>query len=522
MTLPGLLAPQGQRWRLVLLVVLALLQGAALALAAGGTRAAFAGLESDGAVPAVAIATTLGAGLALALLAPALRLIGEAMGQAYVELMRRALLDHAMHSEARALAARRRGHLTMRLAGDMASLRDGLALGLPPLVQLLALLPAGLTVVAMIDPPTARLATAALLGILLAQAASLPSLGAAQIALRRDRARLTASMTEKLPLAVDLAVLGRRRHELAALRRLSRDLQAKARGWLVRTEAVAALPGAVMAALGAWLLYSGSRRGLVAGELAAMLAALGLITLALRDFGTALGRIVALREVIRRCNALLARPLSTLLSGHQRLGRAAPRVEITDPDGLLLDSLGLSIAAGAECSVTLRDPLRLAQILSRRAANPGLGIRIGGIALEDLSSGSIRRGVEIIDDAPPLIRGSLRRCLTLGETARPADRLILSRLERAGLAGTLVRIGGLDARIEEGGRLRSRDDRVLISVMRLVVRRVPLALILAARDMLPPEAERALACSGATRLLLVGSGEDRATFRGPPPAAGLR
>lgn len=486
----------------VALAGLALMQAVAVAAGAAGTRAAFAGLEQAGHVPVPALAALLLSGLALALLRPCLRLLGEAIGQAHVARLREALYDHAMRSDAPALAARRRGYLTMRITGDMAAMRDGLARGLPPLVQAAALLPTALAVLAVLYPPVAWLAAGIVLVCLAGFAALLPSLGRAQDLLRGRRARLAAEMTERLPLAPDLAALGRRTKEMRHIRRLSTELRAGSVGWLARAEGLHALPDALVAMLAAWTLYRGTGAGLVAGELAAMLAAQGILALALRDLAGAVGRIVAFRAASARVRAALARPALARPSGQVRLRRGAAAVEILDPSGAFLPDGPLRLEPGANDAVQATDPQRLAQILSRRAANPGLRIRIGDIPLDALSPGSIRRGIEVISDSPPVLRGSLRRCLTLGANPRPDDRLLLARIRRAGLMPALDRLGGLDARIEEGARLHSPADRILISVLRAAVRRPRLIVILPHADDVPPEGRDFVARSRATRMSL--------------------
>lgn len=500
--MPGVLAAAGQRRRAALLAALALLQAAAVAAGAAGTRAAFAGLERTGQVPMPALGGILLAGLGLAFLRPALRMTGEAIGQAYAGTVRQALFEHATRSDPRALAARRRGYLLMRVTGDMTALRDGVARGLPPVVQAATLAPAALAVLAMIDTRTAGLAGLVCIACASCLILSLPALDQAQRRLRARRARLAAEMAERLPLAPELAVLGRRRREKRRIRRLSGDLAAGALGWLMRTESLHALPGALTAVLAAWTLHDGAGRGMVAGDLAAMLAAIGVLTLAFRDLTGATGRIVAFRAARERTRAALARPIRGDIAGGRRLRRGPLSIEIDDPGNLLLAKPRLDVKAGLTRSEAVTDPARLAQILTRRADPPGLRIRLGGIPLKDVSPGSIRRGVEVICAEPPLIRGSLRRCLTLGDSRRADDARLLSRIERAGLGPALARLGGLNAKIEEGGRLHSSADRIRIAGLRAAVRRPGLILVVSPADAIPDEIRRFLETAPATRLWL--------------------
>lgn len=500
--MPGLLAADGQRQRVALLVALALAQAAAVGIGAAGTRAAFAGLDQAGQVSLAVLATILLAGLGLALLRPALRLVGEDLGHAYTGEIRAALLDHAMRSDAQALAARRRGYLLLRITGDMAALRDGVARGLPPAVQAMALVPSALAVLAVIDPPLLTPACVVTAICLAALLMVMPALDRAQTDLRRERARLSADMAERLPLAPDLALLGRRRKEMRRLRRLSQDLRQEALDWIARAEGLRALPGVLTAALAAWALYDGGNRGLAAGDLAAVLAALGILSLALTELGGGAARIAAFRTARARTLAALARPAAAAPYGTRRLRSGAITVQITDPGCELLTSPRLAVAAGESRPLPCRDPHRLALVLTRRAGDAAQAVHLDGIAIDELSPGSIRRGIETLSDTPTLIRGSLRVNLALGEISRPCDAQILSRIDAAGLLPALERLGGLDSRVAEGGRLHSPAERMLISALRLVIRQPGLILILPPAKTLPPELHDHLLHSPATRLWL--------------------
>ena len=52
---------------------------------------------------------------------------------------------------------------------------------------------------------------------------------------------------------------------------------------------------------------------------------------------------------------------------------------------------------------------------------------------------------------------------------RPSDALLIQRINEAGLNTLLDRVGGLDARLMEGGRTMAPEDRLALSVLAATV-----------------------------------------------------
>ncbi len=477
MTVPSLFA-KGRRVIWAALAALALAQAVALVAGVAGTRLAFASLDT-GAVSAPALALIGGAALALALLRPAVRLLAERLGQDQTIAIREALYRHAMNTSPERLAGRRRGYLMLRLTGDMTTLKDGMARSLPLVLQAAALVPAATLALMLIDPRFGAIGVVLTALTLAVLALARVSVTQAHKDLRSTRAKLVADMAERLPLAPDLARFGRRQVEVSRLAKAGRALHGKAATRLIRAEGLRALPSGLAGLCAVAVVWDGVHRGLAAGEIAAGLAALGVLGHALVELATALDRLAGwkvARDTLAR-HLAEGRALENL---HQpepvRLARVTGNLSVIAAPGLT-NPARLDLAPGAHGVITAADPERLLRLLSGQQAHPDVSVMLDGIMMDALSSGSIRRNIGTLTPAPILLKGSLRRNICLGLTERPDDATLLRRLEKAGLGPTLVHLGGLDGPIPEDGRTLSPADRMRISAVRAAVQRPKVLLI---------------------------------------------
>jgi ABC-type multidrug transport system fused ATPase/permease subunit len=339
--------------------------------------------------------------------------------------------------------------------------------------------PAGVLALWLIDGRLAAvgsgLAVLALATLVLSRA----PLRQAHAALRAERARLVAGLAERLPIAPDLARMGRRQAELARLDAAGRALQRRAAARLVRVEALRALPGALAGLAAVAVLLDGARRGLTAGEIAAALAAIGIMAHAILELATAIDRLTGWR--IARDN--LARHLATGATaedppppGQVRLGRAQGALSVMAADGVILPAR-LDLPPGGRADVTGPDPDLVLRLLSGQGADARTAVRLDGIALADLSPGSLRRNIGMIGPAPVFLKGSVRRNICLGLTGRPDDATLIRRIGRAGLGPTLARVGGLDGPVPEGGRTLGGPDLLGLAALRAAVQRPKLLLV---------------------------------------------
>ena len=136
-------------------------------------------------------------------------------------------------------------YLTLRFVGDLTVLKDWPARGLPVLVEGAVMAPALAVILFVLDP------TFGLIGLVLT-VLSLAALliGASGLmrthrSVRSRRALLAADMAERLPIAPDLAALGRRNLELRLIKRRTTQLTEASQARVTRGEAMRALPDAL-------------------------------------------------------------------------------------------------------------------------------------------------------------------------------------------------------------------------------------------------------------------------------------
>jgi len=222
-------AGEGRGRSIALVAVLALGQAAAAGMAAFATRDVFAAFRDDAvSLPVLALAMVAAAGLAIALFRVFERVVAERVGQNYTASLRLKLFAHLTEMSARDVADRRSGGLAMRFVGDLAAVRGWVSLGIARLISASIVLPAATAVLFLLDP---RLGVAAAVPIaigLAVMALAGPRLGPAHKRLRARRARLAADMSERIPHAPELRLLGRIRTEKAHLLRRTEKLIASA------------------------------------------------------------------------------------------------------------------------------------------------------------------------------------------------------------------------------------------------------------------------------------------------------
>ena len=472
MTPPRLLA-DGRAQAFSLLVACALIQAAALSAAAFATRAIFATLHA-GEPLTLALLTWLGAaGIAAALAQFILDSTGEKMGQCFAASVRQRLYEHASCSPQSELAKRRMGYHLLRFSGDLNALTAWPSRGLPRLIAAGALLPAALMVLWVLHAPFAWLAGATVVVTVLTLALAYPRLKKNYEGLRARRARLAADMAERVPVAAQLAAMGRRAKEHT---RLSSRTDAVIEMALCarRFEAgLKFLPEAMIAITACALLGIGARDGLPAAHLAAALAALALTLRPLRNAARALQqralflaahdklRLSLERETVSRENACLLLPSGPL------------SLTVTDDAGEQH-----AFAPGTISCKTTLDLERFAPILIGAQPAERAHAFLNDIDVCDLDPASLGRRVGVLTDNPLILKGSLRRNLTLGLQGRPTDNEIMERIEAAGHSQTLKRLGPLFNRLPERGANLTREDRIGLSLLRTIIQSPGLILVL--------------------------------------------
>ncbi len=482
--------------------LLALAQAVALVAAVAGTRLAFSSLD-QGALSITALILIGGSATALALLRLALGLLAERVGQRHTADVRMALLAGAMAASPEQIAHRRRGYLMMRLTGDMTALKDGLARSMPPLVQAGALIPAAVLALFWIDPRFGIGAVALCVGAMGIAMVTAPRLRFAHVVLRKERARLAADMAERLPIAPDLARLGRRDRELSRLAKATETLRTRAERRLLQAESLRVIPGILSGVLAVGILYDGAARGLAASELAAALAAMGLLAQALVDLAGALDRLAGW-QVARNKLAIAFSTSSTARKPSHGLARLEGRevsVDFQVPQSLAQPDR-LRLPPGGFGTVHTADPGWLARVLTNQIQDDRVTLALNGVWVGQLTPGSLRRSIGLISPDPILLKGSIRRNLCLGLIDRPTDTAMAERIAMAGLTRGLDRFGGLDGHVGEGGRLLTALDRLYLSALQVAVQRPGLIVARPGDVEIPDEIAAFLRSESATVLHL--------------------
>ncbi len=470
--LPGLAAGERAGW-LGLVVLCGLGQALAMGAGAFAMRAAFAALHDGQPVPGRALLALAAAGLAAAALRTAARVFSERAGQSYARDLRRVLYRHIAGMSARAVAARRAGGLGLRFVGDLAAMRGWIGRALPRLAAAAVIMPAAGATLWALDPALAAAAGAVVPAALLAMALAARSLGRLHAGLRRSRASLAAGMMERLVVAPELDALGRTSKELDGLGADSARLVQAALARARAAAALKAMPEIGTALAGVAVLWAGAEAGAAPADVAAALAVLGILLLPLRDLTGVWDRWQAWRIARAKCAELLAEP-STLRRPGQGAEPARLRVSgLRLPGGtasfvLEPGEIGVIAApAGAGISTLL-------DILAGREPAPPGTVRIGGAAAEPTGDAAPR--VALLRASGPILRGSLRRALTLGLSPRPKGRAVAAAAKRYGLGPLLARLG-LDGRVGEAGRTLSETERFGVQCVRAALSRPGLLLI---------------------------------------------
>ncbi|MEL6265720.1 MAG: ATP-binding cassette domain-containing protein [Pseudomonadota bacterium] len=506
----------GRRGRAIAAVAaLSLGQAGAAGAAAFATRDVFAALATPGSAGAgqdVAVATIALSGAAIAACRVGERLVAERVGQDYAAALRLEIFGHLSRLPARRLAERRAGGLALRCAGDLAAIRGWVSLGVARLLSAGIVLPAALAAVALIEPALGLAAAVPMAAGLGAMALVGWRFRAAHGRLRRERARLAGSMTERVLEAPALRLMGRAGLEAKALARRSARMiaaaGARARGGALMRAVPDAVSGTAAAAILA-LALGGAAGG---AETAGALAALALSIQPLRDLAAVWDRRQTYLAARDRCRALLAEPAPP--AGQ----RSAPRLARGRPARLAFRGVragpfrGLEASAGRGERIAVLGPNGSGKstllALAAGLESPDRGrVLVDGRPVQTLDDRARARGLCHVGARSPILAGSLRRALTMGAAGRRRldDAAIADMARRFGLDPAIARLGGLSGRVASGGANLSAGEARRLVLARAALSGAGLLLLDEPDDALDAEAPALVATllesTGATVLI---------------------
>ncbi len=485
---------KGRKISIILVAVLALGQGAAAGVAAFATRDIFTAFrESELFLPTLALTIIVLAGLAIAALRVGERLIAERVGQDYAASLRLKLFKHLSRMSARSVSERRKGALAMRFVGDLASVRGWVSLGVARLISASILLPVSGCVLYFLNPKLAMAAAVPVGCGLLAMMLIGPSLGPAHKRLRARRARLAADMSERVPHAPELRLLGRSEIETTHLRRRTEKLVAsaleRARGAAILT----AIPDVISGLAAAGVFWMALRSGASGADAAGAMAAVGLLIQPIRDLAGVWDRHRAWIAARDKCDAMLSAPKLDLPSEKpaKPLPSAPSVLRFADVSAGVLDGVNAAAKPGQKIAIVGGNGAGKSTLLGLAAGleQPDSGsVMFGDRNPVGLSAKERRQLLALVGKHSPILAGSLRRALTMGGTDRPGDEKILAMAENFGVREVVDRLGGLDGKVSEAGRNLSAGE-----ARRLLLTRAALA---APKLMLLDEPDDALDTDG--------------------------
>lgn len=498
-TLP-VIAADGRGRSIAKVAALAVGQAAAAGIAAFATREVFVALGAGtSAVPAAALLALALSGLAIAGLRVRERVTAERVGHAYAAAVRLALFRHIAKLPARQVAERRAGSLALRFVGDLQAIRGWVAMGLARLISAAIVIPLTVCVLFLLDPVMGAAAAGPLLLGLCVMAVVGRGLGPAHRRVRERRARLAADMSERLPHGPELRLLGRIGIEC---RRLARRTERVIEAAMDRARGVAmlhAVPDVIAGASAAALLLAASLTGAAPAEAAGALAALGLLIQPVRALAGVWDRWRAWVVARDKCADVLSRrPL------RRRQSAAAPGAAADHAHGLVFRGVSVAgagpfdvgAAAGEKIAIVGRNGAGKSSLLALAAGleAPEEGrVLLDGRDVHAVGDGERARAIRFAGPRSPILKGSLRRALTMGSVETPPDAAIEAAARVAGLGALLDRIGGLDGTVLEGGRNLSAGEARRVLVCRALTGAPRLVLLDEPDDALDPEGNRLLA-----------------------------
>ena len=470
-------------WRMVIVAAFALLQAVFSGGAAVATREIFKTLGGDagtlGHFPLLFIAIS---GIAIALLRWNERLVAENLGQEFASELRIGLFKHIAQLPSTERVKRRIGGLSLRFVGDLTAIRSWVSRGITRLLSAAIVMPVIGLVLYYIN---SELAIAALIPVILGLVIMVvtgSSLLKSHRRLRQRRSKLASNVTERLPHAAELRLLGRLGRELKQIERRTITMIEAVLERQRRTSLIRVIPDCIGGLATALMLFVALSEGVSSAETAGALAALAMLVQKMRELGTVWDRYCAWDAARKRCLSLLDVPP---LAAQQVTGKYAKG----KGQGVQICLENVSGPGFKKISAIAKPGEKIGIIGPNGSGKSWLLQLIGGmehplngrVELDQIPAVSwVNQGnkrLTYLGAESPILSGSMRRALTMGMRRRPKDDEIKKIANSYGLADVLDRLGGLDGHIAESGRNLSAGEIRRILLTRAAMTRANLILL---------------------------------------------
>ncbi|NOQ46402.1 MAG: ATP-binding cassette domain-containing protein [Desulfobulbaceae bacterium] len=459
--------------RIATVATLAVCQAAAAGVTAFATRDVFSAFSAaETTIPLVALTLILVMGVIIALLRVAECTISENVGQTYTADLRKALFIHLSRMPAREVTQRRSGALAMRFIGDLTAVRSWVNFGVARLISTAIVIPGALLALILLNPYLAAATSLPLLLSVVLMAFFAPGLHPLHRRLRSKRARLAADMSERVPVAPELRLLGRDAREIKRLNRRTLLLRDAAVTRARASATLRAIPDIGVAFAGIFLLWMAFRTGASSAEAAGALATMAIIAMPLRNLAGIWDRRYAWKVAMDKCQAILNSPVlesaieqqsasskkgAICLKLHQICSPAMRNINITASPGQKISIVGPN-GSGKSTLLTLSAGLEHSQ--------SGY-VTIDGVDIRALSKTEKSSLISYLGPRSPILKGSLRRALTLGIHPRPTDKTIKAVALDFGLGSVLDRLGGIGGKLSEAGKNLSSGEARRVHLVRI-------------------------------------------------------
>jgi len=500
----------GRRLLIACLAGTAFGQAIAAGFAAFSVRDVFKVLRNGNTAEAYPeIAVILAAGFIIGGFRLTERVLAEQVGLSYAADLRERLFLHISRLPLDAVSRKRRGGLTLRFVGDLSAIRNWVGLGISRTIAAAIIIPVTIGLLISIDPKLGAAATLPLaIGLVLMTILGW-RLAPVHRALRHERSRLALDLSERIPLAPQLRLMGRMPIERKVLKRRNGTLLQAARRRAAGRGGLDAIVDAVASCSAGGILLTAVMTGAPLANVAASLAALSIAITPMRRLSGVWDQHRAWRVAAQKCARLLSMPA---LKG--RKAKTSPDLQTTQAetnptrtnehaatltyDGLVLSglrggttaTLSATIDPGTKLAVIGRNGSGKSQLLTISA---GLQRATGGRVLIDGrpptpgKAAQDRHTIVYLSKTTPILNGSVRRALTMQGATDCDDVQIHEALETYGLETCVAAMGGLDGRISENGQNLSTGERRRLLMVRAALARPQLLILDGIDDALDPE-----------------------------------